>query len=173
MEAGCCQTTRAGWGLYSSSPGCLALLSVTQGRTGTMPGDRGCGCRGWRKSAGDLSQMGRLTIPSAAPWPRCRQLRLMISGDELCRSQTQEEASYPFMEQRRPHPLQGLLSCMGWLRTRGDRLKGELEAEGTGAGPIIETYRSEKGLSASSPGASCLSVCLPISALSPVGEMVV
>lgn len=55
-------------------------------------------------------------------------------GMSYAGAKTQEEASYPFMEQRRPHPLQGLLSCMGWLRTRGDRLKGELEAEGTGAG---------------------------------------
>lgn len=37
-----------------------------------------------------------------------------MSWDELCRSQTQEEAPYPFTEQQRPHPLQGLLGHMGW-----------------------------------------------------------
>lgn len=95
------------------------------------------------RTQGTCPKWAGLTIPSAAPWPICRQLRLMMSGDELCRSQTQEEAPYPFMEQRRPRPLQGLLSCMGWIRIRGDRLKGELEVEGTGAGPIIETYSPE------------------------------
>ena len=88
-----------------------------------------------------------------------------MSGDELCRSQTQEEAPYPFVEQHRSRPQQGLLSRMGW--TRGDRLKGELHRGRTHHRNIQS--RSEKGLSASSPGASCLSVCLPISAFSPAG----
>lgn len=38
----------------------------------------------------------------------------MMRWDELCRSQTQKEAPYPFMEHHSPHPLQGQLSCMGW-----------------------------------------------------------
>lgn len=37
-----------------------------------------------------------------------------MSWDEQCRSQTQEEALYPFMEPHSPHPLKGLLSCIGW-----------------------------------------------------------
>lgn len=96
-----------------------------------------------------------------------------MSGDELCRSQTQEEAPYPFVEQRRPRPQQGLLSRMGW--TRGDRLKGELQVEDTGAGPIIETYNPEVRrafLPRVQGPAVCLSVCLFLLSL-PLGEMMV
>ena len=96
-----------------------------------------------------------------------------MSVYELCRSQTQEEAPYPFVEQHRPRPQQGLLSRMGW--TRGDRLKGELQVEGTGAGPIIETYNPEVRrafLPQVQGPAVCLSVCLFLLSL-PLGEMMV
>lgn len=81
---------------------------------------------------------------------------------------------------RRPHihsrSSRGLTRCRDcsatWagIRTRGDRPKGELEAEGTGAGPITQAYNLEviKGpFCLESRGQ--LSVCLPISALSPTG----
>lgn len=59
---------------------------------------------------------------------------------------------------------------MGW--TRGDRLKGELEVEGTGAGPIIETYNPEVRRPFCLESRGQLSVCLFLLSL-PLGEMMV
>lgn len=45
---------------------CPALCDPGKNR-GAMPEDRSCGCRGWRKNAGDLSQMGRVDYPLCSP----------------------------------------------------------------------------------------------------------
>lgn len=66
MVAGCCHTTGTCWGLSSSSPGCLALLSVTQGRTeGPGQGTEAVGAEDGGGLQGTCCKEAGLAVPSA------------------------------------------------------------------------------------------------------------